>query len=304
MLVLLASPVAAADPPPSGDVTPCKNWYICVGVTEPGSTPGPGQPTGGGSGGGGGGVPTCSWNGQTWPCWDDDLGWFSTSDGCYYQRSSPQPPATDPAWAGHTAADGALYEVNCRGVDGQLSPKPPAFFAQPPGGPPPDRPAVLGRQALDEIRFDAPELHAAPADNAVVGMPVWLWYTATPHTSGTQSATARGVALSVTATAKLTRVIWTTGDKGTDGKAQATTCTDAGTPYRAGMDPKASPCSHVYTTGSAKLRNDAYYLKATLVWRVDVIRSDTGAKVFNSFDYQRTTDVPLALRVGEVQVLN
>ncbi|MER8182066.1 hypothetical protein [Kitasatospora sp. NPDC094015] len=303
-LVLAGSTAAAADPSPSGGVTKCRNWYICVGVTEPGSTPGPGQPSGPPAGGGGGGVQTCSWNGKEWPCWDDDLGWFSSSDGCYYQLSVPAPPADDPAWRGHSSADGALYEVNCRGADGQLSTKPLAFFAQPPGGPPPDRPAVLGRQALDAIKFSSPDLHAAPATTAVVGAPVWLWYTPTPTTSGTQRATARGITLSVTATATLKEVRWNTGDKGADGKAAVVTCKDAGTPYREGADPAATACSHVYLTGSAKLRNDSYYLQATLVWRVDVVRSDTGAKVFNSFDYERTTDVPLALRVGEVQVLN
>ncbi|WP_371501025.1 hypothetical protein OG871_29750 [Kitasatospora sp. NBC_00374] len=290
------TPAMADDP--SGEVNPCTVRDICVVVTEPGSTPGPG-PTGGGSGGGGGGVQTCSWNGQQWPCWDDDLGWFSSSDGCYYRRSQPQPPAGDPSWAGHDPADGAVYEVNCRGVGGQLSTKPLTFFPQAPGGAPPETPAQLGARAFAKIHFDAPELHAAPAGTAVVGLPVWLWYTPTATTRGPQSATAKGPTLTATATATLKEVRWDTDDG-----AATTVCKDPGTPYQAGGDPNLQPsCGHVYTTGSARKSDHSYALTATLVWRVEITRSDTGGRI-NAFDYERPTDVPLPLRVGEVQVLN
>ncbi|WP_149038100.1 hypothetical protein [Kitasatospora sp. MBT63] len=252
----------------------------------------------------------CSWNGQSWPCWDDDLGWFSSSDGCYYHRSEPQPPAGDPAWAGHTAADGAVYEVNCRGVGGQLSTKPPAFFAQAPGGPPPDSPGVLANQAFAKMTLDAPELHVAPAGTAVVGSPVWFWYTPTPTTTGTQSKSASGNTLTMTATATLAHVYWFPDDRSGDGSSpkpsdgSAVDCKNSpGTPYTPGTAAVSSPtCGFVYKTASAKLRNDAYYLSVKLVWNVVVTRSDTGG-VFRSFTFTRYSDL-LALRVGEVQVLN
>ena len=91
--LLLASTAPASAEEPGGGVNPCAVRDICIVVTEPGGTAEPGSGGGGTSGGSDGGVQMCSWNGQQWPCWDDDLGWFSTSDGCYYHRSEPQPPA-------------------------------------------------------------------------------------------------------------------------------------------------------------------------------------------------------------------
>ncbi|MEV8094630.1 hypothetical protein [Kitasatospora sp. NPDC085879] len=296
LLLAPAAPASAGEP--GGGVNPCAVRDICVVVTEPGSTADPGNGGGGSSGGSDGGVQMCSWNGQQWPCWDDDLGWFSTADGCYYHRSEPQPPASDPAWDGHGPSDGAVYEVNCRGVGGQLTPKPPMFFAQPPGGPPPpDRPYDLGMKALGMIHFDSPQLHAAPAATAVVGVPVWLWYTSTETTAGPQSATAKGRTMSVTATARLTKVHWDTGD-GSPGAE----CTGPGTPYRAGAG-TTPPCGYTYRTSSAGQQDRTFYLTATLTWRVEAVRSDTGARVF-AVDYRVTTDDPLPLKVAEVQALN
>ncbi|WP_156178468.1 hypothetical protein [Saccharothrix sp. ST-888] len=241
----------------------------------------------------------CSWNGQQWPCWDDDLGWFSSSDGCYYHRMNQQPPAGAKEWGGHDPSEGAVYEVNCRGIDGQLTPKDPMFFAQPPGGePPPDRPYDLGLKALKTIRLAAPVLHAAPTGTAVVGVPVWLWYDRDAATTGPLSATATGRQISVTATVTLAGVHWDTGDgAGVD-------CTSPGTPYHADAGGSPSPdCGHLYTTGSARQRDGRYYLTATLNWKVTAVVSGTGEKVF-AFDFPVTSDQPLPLRVGEVQVLN
>ncbi|GAA0689116.1 ATP/GTP-binding protein [Kitasatospora atroaurantiaca] len=299
-LTVALNPSAVADPSggPGGGVTPCKNLYICVIVTEPGGTPSPGSTNPGGSGGDDGGVQMCSWNGQQWPCWDDSLGWFNASDGCYYHRSEPQPPADDPAWDGHDPSSGAVYEVNCRGVGGQLTPKPPMFFAQPPGGaPPPDRPVDLGWRAIRKIQLAAPQLRTAPTGTAVVGLPVWLWYDRTPATVGPLSATAPGRTLSVTATATLVNVHWDTGvGAGVD-------CTTPGTAYRPEAGSSRSPdCGYVYDTSSAQQKDGQFFLTATLTWRVTAVRSDTGAQVLG-FDYQVASDT-LPLRVGEVQVLN
>lgn len=298
MLTASLSPAIADDP--GGGAGPCAVRDICVVITEPGGgTPSGGTGGGGTSGGSGGGEQLCSWNGQQWPCWDDTLGWFSSSDGCYYHRMDPQPPAGDPLWTGHTPSQGAMYEVNCRGTDGNLTPKTPMFFAQPPGGePPPDRPYDLGLKALKEIRLAAPELHAAPTGTAVVGVPVWLWYDRNDATVGPLSATAKGRQISVTATVTLDSVTWDTGDGSTE------TCRSAGTPYHVDAGGSPSPdCGHVYRTGSARQQDGRYYLTATLNWKVRAEVNGTGEKVF-AFDFPVTADQPLPLRVGEVQVLN
>ncbi|GAA2748216.1 hypothetical protein [Kitasatospora cinereorecta] len=291
---------SADDPTSTGDVTQCANQAVCGSVTDhSGSTPSPGA-TLGGSGGGGGGVQMCSWNGQQWPCWDDDLGWFSTSDGCYYQASDPQPPADDPAWAGHMPTDGAVYEVNCRGVGGQLTPKPLMFFAAAPVAQPPrDRPIDIARRTVKQMHFDSPTLHAAPAGTAVVGSPVWLWYDATPTTDGVQTKKVDGLGLSITITATRGEVSWDPGDG-----SSTFGCKDSVTPYRSDLPRDAvPPCGYTYRTSSAKAKDTSFYLTAKFLWHVEATRSDTGA-VFYRVDIPVDTQVPLKLQVAEVQVLN
>ncbi|WP_344467077.1 hypothetical protein [Kitasatospora kazusensis] len=291
---------AIADGGPTGGVNPCAVNDICIGIVEPGGNPshvpvGPG----GGGGSGGDGVQMCSWNLQQWPCWDNDLGWFNTSDGCYYQRSDPQPPAGDPSWGGHDPASGAVYEVNCRLVGGGLTPKPPMFFASPPGGaPPPDDPVALGRQAADMIRLAAPVVHAAPGGTALVGAPVWLWYDRTVGSAGPQSATVRGRQISVTATAVLKNVHWDTGD-GSPGLD----CATSGTAYTPGAPANATDCSYLYKTGSALQSDHMFYLTAVATWHITATVAGRQDQVLG-FDYQVPADRPLPLRVGELQVLN
>ncbi|WP_354643303.1 hypothetical protein [Kitasatospora camelliae] len=297
---MLAVPGRAIADGPAGEVNPCASRDICIIITEPGSTPRPGQ-TGTGGGGGSDGVQMCAWNGKEYPCWDDALGWFSTADGCYYHRSQPQPPAGDPAWGGHDPSSGAVYEVNCRGDDGMLTPKPSTFFAQPPGGPPPDNPVTLGWDAFGKIEFEDPEVHAAPSDTGVVGVPVWLWYVATPRTSGTLEGTAPGRTFSVTARAVLDHVEWDTGD------GSYFTCSpkDAATPYRADAPAGAQPpCGHVYRSTSADKKDQRFDVTATLVWKVVVTRSDTSGTVFSFFWKRSNLADPFKTKVAEVQVLN
>ncbi|WP_280697346.1 hypothetical protein [Kitasatospora sp. GP82] len=296
MLAATLAPAVADEP--GGGVGPCAVRDICIVITEPGGGPDPGGTSTPG-GGSGGGVQMCSWNGKQWPCWDDSLGWFSTSDGCYYHQADHQPPAGDPAWGGHKPSEGAVYEVNCRGVDGQLTPKDPMFFAQPPGGPPPpDRPYDLGLKALKMITLAQPQLHAAPTGTAVVGVPVWLWYDRSDATTGPLTATAKGRQIGVTATVTLASVHWDTGDgSGVD-------CASAGTAYHPDAGGSPSPdCGHLYRAGSGRQQDGRYYLTATLDWKVTAVVNDTGEKVF-TFDFPVTSDKPLPLRVGEVQVLN
>jgi hypothetical protein len=288
ILAASISPAAASDP--TGGVNPCADLDICVVVTEPGGNPSPGS-TSPGSGGGNGGVEMCTWNGQQWPCWDNDLGWFNTSDGCYYHRSDPQPPADDPSWGGHKPADGAVYEVNCRGVGGQLTPKPPMFFAQPPGGAKPDQPVELGWQAYGRMHFNRPMLHASPPGTAVVGAPVWL-YTTVP---GPAPGVARGQQLTLTATATFKNIVWETGDQ------ESVTCTDPGTPYRQGA---TSTCTHTYRTSSAAEPDGKYYLAATVNWDITVV-DNTGRQWLHFVKpVTSAVDQSLPLAVGEVQVLN
>ncbi|WP_245778108.1 hypothetical protein [Lentzea xinjiangensis] len=101
--------------------------------------------------------------------------------------------------------------------------------------------------------------------------------------------------MSVTAVAKPTSVIWTMGDGST------VTCAGAGTPYKAGTDPKApSPdCGHVYRRSSASQPGLAYSVTATVYWTV----TWSGAGQGGTFPDMTTTGTA-TFRVAESQALN
>ncbi|WP_371478272.1 hypothetical protein [Kitasatospora sp. NBC_00315] len=296
--LLLAPAGAAMADGPTGDVHQCQVTYICTDVHEPGTVPTTG-PTGGG-GASGGGTATCSWNGQDWACWDNDLGWFSTSNGCYYHLSDPQPPAGDPSWAGHQPADGGVYEVNCRQTTGGIAPGEPVFLAQAPGGPPPDDKFALANDARGRIRFDAPAPHVAPAAGAVVGLPVWLWFDWAAGTAAPAPGTVRGNYISVTATPVLQDVEWNFGH------GQVKHCTTAGTPYEARFGREPSPdCGFTFTESSAVERaSGAFSGTVTLTWAVTSKVVGTGEAIGTRPITMTVTTVPFALTVSEVQVLN
>ncbi|MFG2818226.1 hypothetical protein ACGFX4_02260 [Kitasatospora sp. NPDC048365] len=301
-LCALAAPSATAFAEgPQPTVRPCAQHDVCVGISQGPGTPAPGHTVPGGGGGGGDGVvPMCSWNGQQWPCWDDDLGWFSTNDGCYYIASDPQPPAGDPAWAGHQPSDGAVYEVNCRGTGGQLTPKPVQFFADPPvAARPLVRPRDLMNQVIDEWGFLPPVLRAAPGDTAVVGAPVWLWYDRTDRTYGDRTRSLSMGGLTVTVKATRTPVTWTVDDG-----SGSFTCADATTPYSKDLPASATaPCSHTFKVSSARARDQKFNLTARYDWHIEATRSDTGAE-FADFNIRMEGAQIVSLRVAEVQVLN
>ena len=58
-------------------------------------------------------------NGAAVPCYQDNLGWYESSSGCYLKLMDPQPPPGSPLWEGRTPEDGgALYIANCGAADG------------------------------------------------------------------------------------------------------------------------------------------------------------------------------------------
>ncbi|MER5866351.1 hypothetical protein [Kitasatospora sp. NPDC002040] len=289
MLAATISPAGAEEP--GGSVNPCAVRDICIIVHEPGSTA---------SGHPGGKTETaaakCVWDGVERPCWNDQLGWFSNSTGCYYMLMQPKPPADHRAWGGRDPATGEIYNVSC--LDSSSAARGPQFFAQAPAGPPPtDNVVALRKEALEMLHIAPPKMHAAPAGKAVVGAPVWLWYDRSAASVGPLTGTARGNVISVTATAWVEDVVWDTDDFHTVG------CKGAGTPYRADLGRTESPdCEHVFRSSSAHRADGTLYLTATAIWKVKATRSDTGQSV--EFDYPVPSATSMPLQVAEVQVLN
>lgn len=226
----------------------------------------PGEPGDDGDSGGGGSA-TCSWDGHAVPCYDQVRGWFD-GDGCYWKRVDPQPPAGDPAWQGHAPGDGDVYYISCIGAWGSTggysgliwrATPPPGF-----GGLP--SPAQLAAEAVNKLPIRGPLIGVAPRPDGagLVGLPVWLWTQVSPETWGPSSATASVPGLSVTATARATKIVWSMGDGAT------VTCASPGTPYKPAYGNRPSPdCGYTgYTRPSSTVSGGRYTITGTTTWAV------------------------------------
>jgi len=190
--------------------------------------------------------------GDAVPCYIQKWGWLG-ADGCYYKPVTPELAAaldkpTPPA---------AWYEGTCVDVtSGVVLPIVRLrVFATPPGQ------SLLIAEAVRRLRLPAPAIRVNPAPPAaqLLYVPTWLWLDSSSW--GARSATASVPGLSVTATAKPVRVVWSTGD------GRSVTCDGPGTPWRAGTDPMASSpdCGHTYDTSSGQ---GTFTLRATITWSV------------------------------------
>ncbi len=122
----------------------------------------------------------------------------------------------------------------------------------------------------------------------MIGMPTWMWVSnRADNTWGpiTREATAAG--FTVTATAKVVKIVWNMGD------GSSVTCTGPGTQYSDGYGKQSSPtCGHTYT------RPGSYAVSATSYWEVSW--SGIGQSGVIPVNFTSTANITM----GEVQVLN
>ncbi|GAA3386458.1 ATP/GTP-binding protein [Streptomyces racemochromogenes] len=274
-LVLLAAGTSTAhadDPVTAGDC----GVRFCVEANVPGRPPArsnTGQQTGGSSTGSGSNI--------------DGLG-----RDCSIRPLDPPPPAGSALWQGHSPGDGAVYLDPCglgNGIaDGDnLAGAGRAFWAQNPPAVAVD-PTVLAQRAVDSMLLRPPAIGIVPKPGGVgvVGMPVYMWTATGPETYGPNVASASAGAVTVTATARVAKIVWAMGDGTT------VTCTTAGTPYRAEFGKNPSPdCGHSYRTPGK------YHVTATSTWAIDW----TGGGQSGQLTEVRSSAVDIA--VGEVQVV-
>jgi hypothetical protein len=227
--------------------------------------------------------------GEVVPC-RNEFGRFNATNGCYYRLADPQPPRSDPVWAGNTG--GAIYQMTCPGYSGTgggwvwLRDPPPGF-----GGP---TPAQLAMRAVEQLPIRGPEIGMAPAPGStgLVGLPVWMWTAVSAETWGPVSATASVPGLSVTATAHAARVVWDMGD------GSRVTCANPGTPYTRAVGESDSPtCGYRYSQPSSAEPNASYTVTATTTWEV---RWTGGGQ---SGQLTQTRSSSASVRIGELQVL-
>ncbi|MEV4654796.1 hypothetical protein [Micromonospora sp. NPDC049301] len=280
-------PAAAARRADPGAGCPPDQPDCSVWDDEPGTPGGPGgggDPGDGDSGGGGGGG-VCQWDGRTIPCYDDLLGWFNNSDGCYYKLTEgPVEPPEGQQW----------YLQTCNG--GDLGAQHPVLLDEPPPGfgAPPD-PEELARRALASIKLLPARLRVAPRKDVgpgLVGLPVWMWATPSPSYFGPLTASASDRGLTVSIEAKVDRIVWDMGN------GDKVTCEGPGTPYDAkdkALAGRASPdCG--YDEGYPKA--GTYRVGATTHWTVTWRGGGESGEI-----PQTRTSGTVPIQINELQVV-
>ncbi|WP_405533723.1 ATP/GTP-binding protein (plasmid) [Streptomyces avidinii] len=158
-------------------------------------------------------------------------------------------------------------------------------------------PAVLAQQAVDRMLLRGPQIGITPKQGGkgVVGMPVYMWTATGPETYGPNVASASAGPVSVTATARVSKIVWSMGD------GHTVTCTTPGTAYKAEYGKAPSPdCGHRYDRPSSTTGSGQYHVTATSTWSIDW--QVTGGGQTGQLTEVRTSSVDI--NVVEVQVLN
>ncbi|MDQ0605780.1 hypothetical protein QF037_010213 [Streptomyces canus] len=270
-LSLLWPSQALAGPPEGGDCSGAGKWVVCEADNDT-SAPGSGsQPAG------------------------SDSGKHSAKPACTVRKLDPQPPKGSMYWKGESPGDGkAVYERACATGDGG-TPVYTYFVADDAADVPAVDPVVVAQQAVSKMQLTGPDIaNPRPAGKYVVGIPMWMWVNKSPTTFGpnTTSATAGGV--TVTATAKVTKIVWGMGDGTT------VSCNGAGTTYAASYGKQESPtCGHTYTRSSVAKADGKYTVTATSTWTVDW--QVNGGGEAGQFTEIRQSQAQVA--IGELQVV-
>ena len=225
------------------------------------------------------------------PCSDPVLGLWLNALGIYCKVAAPQPDATDPVWQGNFGS-GAVYD--CYGITFP-------FLSQQlwlPGKPATTiSPQEAAQAIVRRMDLRAATIGIVPQDKpgsiGAVGAPVFMWTTPGPTTFGPQVLTASQGGVSITATAKVDRIVWDMGD------GSSVTCRTPGTVYQDSFGFGDSPdCGHRYTRTSAGKPNNAYPIAATSYWVVNWT-GPAGSAGQITLDLTARTNIA----VGELQAL-
>lgn len=157
-------------------------------------------------------------------------------------------------------------------------------------------PEQLAREAVDRMLLTGPSI-ASPraAGKYIVGVPMWMWVNRTPTTYGPNTASAGLAGVTVTATAKVSKIVWKLGD------GESVTCNGPGTPYEASFSKQESPtCGHTYSRTSASQSSAKYAVTATATWTVNWQVAGGGGQT-GQFTEVRQSQMQVA--IGEVQVV-
>ncbi|GGJ60673.1 ATP/GTP-binding protein [Streptomyces brasiliensis] len=213
----------------------------------------------------------------------------SKPSDCSVRAMDPQPP---PGSKYHREGK-TVYERVCS-VEGQDGLVDITFVGTDPGqNAPAMDPQVVAHQAVDKMLLAGPDIASPRADGKyTVGVPMWMWVNQSATTYGPNTASASAGGITVTATAKVSKIVWQMGD------GSSVTCNGPGTPYQASEGMAQSPtCGHVYSKTSAGAKSGKYQVTATSTWTIDW----QGGGAAGQLTEIRQTNVQVA--IGELQVV-
>jgi hypothetical protein len=241
----------------------------------------------------GGGGASCVSSAREVPCSDPLFGAWSNANQCYIRLADPQPPPSSPFWEGRYP-EGAIYDC----VDPSSGPySNGARFWLPDGADVGMTPEQAAEAVVRRMDLRAADIGIVPEDRpgsiGAVGAPVYMWTARGPATFGPQTLTASADGITISATARVDRIVWSMGDGAT------VTCRTPGTPYedRYGFNPSPD-CGHRYTRTSAGQPGNAYPITATSFWVVDWTGPGGSAGQVTLDLTSRTS-----IQVGELQAL-
>lgn len=196
--------------------------------------------------------------------------------------------------------DGGWYVYRCtKGGTRDAFYRPPVWMpdrdagdAEAPVAPAP-APVDLARRAHAQLGLPDPKIATNPRGEQLVNLPTWLWLAGGDWRPVSATAAVPGV--SVTATARPVKAVWSLGD------GNSVVCRGPGTPYTGAVAAgRSSPdCGHTYRTSSADRPDRAFAISVTVHWRV-AWKGGGQAGTFPDL----TTASSEAVRVTESQALN
>jgi hypothetical protein len=259
------------------------------------------------AGTGGGGEAECVLDPDLWgipvECFHEFYGWWSVNWQCYVRFSTPQPPASDPVWAGHTPADGAIYRATCPWLEGLDGLPWTAFSIQ--------RFIASGSGPIGSVLADAigrlvitgPDIHMAPDPDGVglVGLPVWIWTPVTEQTWSPDPVRVPVLNWVLVVEAAVDRIVYDLGN------GDSVVCDRGpGTPYQDHFGAQESPdCGYRGYSRPSSLRPDGlYHITATTHWLISW-RFETAAGAATGLAGEETTTrlSTTSVRINELQVV-
>ncbi|WP_244967414.1 ATP/GTP-binding protein [Streptomyces cacaoi] len=161
-------------------------------------------------------------------------------------------------------------------------------------------PAEVAQEAVDKMLLAPPriEMSPKPGGKGLIGMPVWLAVDKSSKTRfGPTTASASAGDVTVTATARVTRVDWNLGDGG------SRSCTPGQMkPYKKSYGMAMSECGYRYRSlpPNAVDGRGTYTVSATSHW--DVEWQVEGSQESGELDQTRSSQVDVS--IGEARALH